>query len=341
MDHVAGLVDAVVGVGLGKDFALDVDLHQARRGDLLVQQPVEVDQQVLGARDARGDVVVDQVGHLIAVDQPVARREFHAGLPFRIGNLAFERLEVGCVVHETPALLGVCAPAPICEQHNPPARDQAKRMAAWVRRPRARRRHSAEQRKGDAGAGRGRGLDDRAAGPDHRNRADRQDRGLRHALHRPGAFAADDRRHRADLHGRARRRHHACRARAGQHPGIYLAGAGRRRARHHRPACTLRRRSSRRGPRREAAAARRTLQHRTVPAVAIPLVSRRGDLQGDQRRHHGDRAVRIHRRAGARRRNRRRRRRRYRSGRPQRHARRHGARRAVRPSQGARNLRQA
>ena len=45
MDHVARLVDVVVGVGLPHDVAVEVDLHQARGGDLLVRQPVEVDQQ--------------------------------------------------------------------------------------------------------------------------------------------------------------------------------------------------------------------------------------------------------------------------------------------------------
>ena len=82
VDHVARLVDAVVGVGLPDDLALDVDLHQARGGDLLVEQAVEVDQQVvLGARDARGDVVVDEVGHPVRVDQPVAGGEIDPRLP--------------------------------------------------------------------------------------------------------------------------------------------------------------------------------------------------------------------------------------------------------------------
>ena len=37
---------------------------------------------MLGPRHARGDVVVDHVGHAVAVDQPVAGGEIHAGLPF-------------------------------------------------------------------------------------------------------------------------------------------------------------------------------------------------------------------------------------------------------------------
>ena len=81
VDHIAGVVDAVVGVGLADDVAVDIDLDQARRGDLLVEQPVEIDQQVLGAGNARRDVVVDQVGHAVGIDQPVAGREIDPGLP--------------------------------------------------------------------------------------------------------------------------------------------------------------------------------------------------------------------------------------------------------------------
>ena len=65
-----------------------------------------------------------------------------------------------------------------------------------------------------------------------------------------------------------------------------------------RAACALGRRGARGGAGREAAAARRTLEHRDISASAIPLVPGRGDREGDQRRHHGDRAVRIRRLPG-------------------------------------------
>src|SRR4051812_25483513 len=103
VDHVAGLVDAVVGVGLGDDLALDVDLDQARRGDLLIKETIEIDQQVFGAGNARRDVVVDQVGHLVLIDQPVAGGELDPSLPFLRRNLVFDRLEVGIVLHDTPS----------------------------------------------------------------------------------------------------------------------------------------------------------------------------------------------------------------------------------------------
>jgi hypothetical protein len=100
VDHVTRFVDAVVGVGLPDDLALDVDLHQARRRDLLVEHAVEVDEQViLAAGDARRDVVVDEVGHPVFVHEAIAGGEVDARLPFLGRNLAADRLEVGRIVH--------------------------------------------------------------------------------------------------------------------------------------------------------------------------------------------------------------------------------------------------
>ena len=82
VDHVAGCVDPVIGVRLPDDVAFEVDLDEARRRDLLVEKAVEIDQQmVVAAGDARGDVVVDQIGHPVGVDQAVAGREIETGLP--------------------------------------------------------------------------------------------------------------------------------------------------------------------------------------------------------------------------------------------------------------------
>ena len=60
VDHITGNIDAVIGIGLADDVALDVDLHQARRGDFLIEKAVQVDQEVFGAGNPRGDVVVEQ-----------------------------------------------------------------------------------------------------------------------------------------------------------------------------------------------------------------------------------------------------------------------------------------
>src|SRR6185436_18352454 len=51
--------------------------------DLLIHQSERIDQEVLLlARHARRDVIEVQVGHAVEVDQPVARGEIDAGLPF-------------------------------------------------------------------------------------------------------------------------------------------------------------------------------------------------------------------------------------------------------------------
>ena len=87
VDHEAGAVDAVVEavveLRLGEDVAVVVDLEQARRGDLLVEQAVGVDQEgIVLARHPHRDVVGDQVGHAVEVDQPVAGGEIDTSLPF-------------------------------------------------------------------------------------------------------------------------------------------------------------------------------------------------------------------------------------------------------------------
>jgi hypothetical protein len=100
MDHVTGFVDAVVGIRLPNNRALDVDLDQARGGDLFVEHAVEIDQQmVFAARDTRGDVVVDEVGHAVLVDQAIAGGEIDARLPLLGRDLRADRLEVGRVIH--------------------------------------------------------------------------------------------------------------------------------------------------------------------------------------------------------------------------------------------------
>jgi hypothetical protein len=100
VNDIAGFVDAVVGVGRCQNLAFDRHLHQVGGGDFLVQQPVEIDQQmILGAGNARGDVVVDQVGHAELVDQPVTGGKIDARLPFLRRNLVLERWKIRRIVH--------------------------------------------------------------------------------------------------------------------------------------------------------------------------------------------------------------------------------------------------
>jgi len=99
VDHVARDVDAVIGVWLPNDVALQVDLHQARRGDFLIKQAIEVDEQVLGAGNTSGDMIVDEIRHSVVVDQPVAGGEVDPGLPFLRRDIVADRSEVGRIVH--------------------------------------------------------------------------------------------------------------------------------------------------------------------------------------------------------------------------------------------------
>ena len=70
---------------IGQDVPVEIDLHQARSGNLLVHVTVGIDEQVIvRSGNARRDVVVDQVAHPEMRDQAIARREIHAGIPFDV-----------------------------------------------------------------------------------------------------------------------------------------------------------------------------------------------------------------------------------------------------------------
>ena len=82
MDDVAAFVDSVICIGFTHNFTFDGDAHQARRSDFLVEQPVEIDQQVLGARNTGRDVVVNHVSHAVLVHQAIACGQGYTRLPF-------------------------------------------------------------------------------------------------------------------------------------------------------------------------------------------------------------------------------------------------------------------
>ena len=78
VDHEARRVDRVRRLSRPSR-PCEVDLHQARRGDLVEDHPVRVDQEVvLGARHARGDVGEDEVVPAEMRDEAVARGEIDA-----------------------------------------------------------------------------------------------------------------------------------------------------------------------------------------------------------------------------------------------------------------------
>ena len=83
VDGEAGRVDAVLA--LGKLVAVEVDLDQARCGDLIEHQAVGVDQEMmLRPRQACGDMRIDQIVPAIIGDQTVARRKIDPLVPFGI-----------------------------------------------------------------------------------------------------------------------------------------------------------------------------------------------------------------------------------------------------------------
>src|SRR5215510_6830735 len=92
IDVVASAMDRAVNdepgfvhgsVWLLDEIAVEIDLDEVRSGHLLEQQPETVEQEPTGlARNARRNVGVDQVGPAEMLDQPVARGEIDALLPF-------------------------------------------------------------------------------------------------------------------------------------------------------------------------------------------------------------------------------------------------------------------
>ena len=99
VDHKAGAVDAVIGIRLPDDIPLDINLDQARCGDLPVKKPVEIDQQVIRIRNARRNVVVDQVRHAEVIDQTVAGGEIDTRPPFRVAHFTADGAEFRAVIH--------------------------------------------------------------------------------------------------------------------------------------------------------------------------------------------------------------------------------------------------
>ena len=110
--HVTRGIDPIVRIRLQQNVAVDVDLDEARCGDLFVEIPIRVDQQlVLRAWNARGDVVVDHVRHAVHGHEPVACRKIDADLPLHLADLFADRLSVDDVelTHDF-VLCGALAP---------------------------------------------------------------------------------------------------------------------------------------------------------------------------------------------------------------------------------------
>lgn len=73
---------------LGQLIAVQIDLDEARRGDLVEHQPIRVDEKVmLGARHARGDMGVDQIVPAVQRDQAIAGGEIDPLLPLSLRHI--------------------------------------------------------------------------------------------------------------------------------------------------------------------------------------------------------------------------------------------------------------
>ena len=75
-----------------------VDLDQARRGDLLVQHAVGIDEKgVLLARDPGRNMIGHHVGHPVQLDEAIAGGEIDARLPLRVGAVRAHRAQLKTV----------------------------------------------------------------------------------------------------------------------------------------------------------------------------------------------------------------------------------------------------
>jgi hypothetical protein len=71
-------------------------LHADNRIEAKVRPIVPVDCHF---KVPSGDMIVDEIGHSVVVDQPVAGGEVDPGLPFLRRDIAADRSEVGRIVH--------------------------------------------------------------------------------------------------------------------------------------------------------------------------------------------------------------------------------------------------
>src|SRR2546423_15447033 len=110
MDNVAGLVHAVAKgseFGRAENLPIVVALDQARRGNLLVQHAVGVDQKrVLLTGYARRNVVGDHDGHAVELDEAITRRKIDARLPLRLGTCSVNHASRAPMSFAPPCICG-------------------------------------------------------------------------------------------------------------------------------------------------------------------------------------------------------------------------------------------
>ena len=98
MDRVSGQINwprAIRNLVTGQR-----DPHQIASRDLVVTQPEGIDQEVIRAGNPQGDVIVDDAGPAIELDQTIGRRQFQSGLAIGGVHAARRRRKVGDCVEE-------------------------------------------------------------------------------------------------------------------------------------------------------------------------------------------------------------------------------------------------
>ena len=92
MNGEAGRVDLVIA--FGELVAVEVDLDEARRGDLVEHQAVRIDQEVmLGAGHARRDMGVNQIVPAVQGDEAIGSGEIDPLRPFGLAHMRGNFLE--------------------------------------------------------------------------------------------------------------------------------------------------------------------------------------------------------------------------------------------------------
>src|SRR4026208_471444 len=107
VDGVAGGVDVVRT--LQRLLPMEVDAHQARRGDLLEHEPVRLDQEVMRAGHARRDVREHQIVPAEVRHEAIAGREIDARPPLLRSDLVANVAELAVDdphLHKSPVPLG-------------------------------------------------------------------------------------------------------------------------------------------------------------------------------------------------------------------------------------------
>ena len=96
MDDETRLVH--IEIGILEHIAVDIDLDQGRRRDLLVEESVGIDQElILGSRHSQGNMVIDQMGPAKMRRQAVSGGELDPRLPFLVAHLIPHRGDIECI----------------------------------------------------------------------------------------------------------------------------------------------------------------------------------------------------------------------------------------------------